>query len=238
MRIAMERLFMSSTIAISTSATPYGSASGTPRHLGGDDEQMQRERHRLVEDPLRKETRQEEGGAEVNMMGAVSPVVRETSRMTPVRMPLTAFGSTTRWMVCHRVAPMFQHASRNASGTAWSDSRVATITTGRVMMPRVRLAARMPRAEAEEDVTNARRPRTSAWTTRRHPREVDDAEVDDPGEPVVGRVLAQVERGRDPERHREEQGDRDQPYRPQQRREDLRGGHAVGRIREQEVRWR
>ncbi len=46
-------------------------------------------------------------------------------------------------MVCHRVAPMFQQASRNALGTAWRDSRVATMTTGRVMMARVREAARM-----------------------------------------------------------------------------------------------
>ena len=38
---------------------------------------------------------------------------------------------------------MFQQASRNASGTACSDWRVATITTGRAMMARVRLAARM-----------------------------------------------------------------------------------------------
>ena len=81
--------------------------------------------------------------APVNMIGAVSPAVRDTSRITPVRMPLIEFGSTTRQMVCHRVAPMFQHASRKACGTAWSDSRVATMTTGRVMMARVRLAARM-----------------------------------------------------------------------------------------------
>ena len=33
------------------------------------------------------------------MMGAVSPVVRDTSRMTPVRIPLTALGKTTRRIV-------------------------------------------------------------------------------------------------------------------------------------------
>ena len=81
--------------------------------------------------------------APVNMIGAVSPAVRETSRMTPVRMPLIEFGSTTFRIVCQRVAPMFQQASRNACGTACSDSRVETITTGRVMIARVRLAARM-----------------------------------------------------------------------------------------------
>ena len=54
-----------------------------------------------------------------------------------------AFGSTTARMVCQRVAPMLQHASRNAWGTAARLSRVDTITTGRVMIARVRLAARM-----------------------------------------------------------------------------------------------
>jgi len=81
--------------------------------------------------------------APVNMMGAVSPAVRETSRITPVRIPLIELGRTTLRIVCQRVAPMFQHASRNACGTAWSDSRVATITTGSVMTARVRLAARI-----------------------------------------------------------------------------------------------
>ena len=81
--------------------------------------------------------------APVNMMGAVSPEVRETSRMMPVRMPLRALGSTMRRMVCQRVAPMFQQASRKARGTACSDSRVDTMTTGSVITARVRLAARM-----------------------------------------------------------------------------------------------
>ena len=55
------------------------------------------------------------------MIGAVSPAVRETSRMTPVRMPVIEFGRTTRRIVCQRVAPMFQQASRKACGTACSD---------------------------------------------------------------------------------------------------------------------
>jgi hypothetical protein len=81
--------------------------------------------------------------APVNMIGAVSPAVRETSRMTPVRMPVIEFGRTTRRIVCQRVAPMFQQASRKACGTACSDSRVATMTTGMVITASVRLAARM-----------------------------------------------------------------------------------------------
>ena len=100
--------------------------------------------------------------APVNMTGAVSPVVRETSRITPVRMPLTAFGSTTRRMVCQRVAPMFQQASRKAKGTACRDSRVATMTTGRVMMARVMLAARMLVPKPKK-MTKAPTPKR-AWT--------------------------------------------------------------------------
>ena len=58
-------------------------------------------------------------------------------------MPLPEFGSTMCQMVCQRVAPMFQLASRKALGTACSDSRVATMTTGRVMTASVQLAARI-----------------------------------------------------------------------------------------------
>ena len=57
---------------------------------------------------------------------------------------------------------MFQHASRNASGTAWSDSRVATMISGRVMIARVRLAARMLVPKPKK-ITKAPTP-NSAWT--------------------------------------------------------------------------
>ena len=56
--------------------------------------------------------------APVNMIGAVSPTVRETSRMTPVKMPLIEFGRTIRQIVCQRVAPRLQQASRKDCGTA------------------------------------------------------------------------------------------------------------------------
>jgi hypothetical protein len=81
--------------------------------------------------------------APVNMIGAVSPTVRQTTRINPVRMPLPEFGNTMFQIVCQRVAPMFQHASRKALGTACSDSRVATITTGSVITANVQLAARI-----------------------------------------------------------------------------------------------
>ena len=83
--------------------------------------------------------------APVNMMGAVSPAVRDTCRMTPVRMPLMELGSTMPLMVCQRVAPTFQQASRNDIGTAASASLVLAMITGRVMMARVSEAARIDR---------------------------------------------------------------------------------------------
>ena len=52
-------------------------------------------------------------------------------------MPLIELGSTTFRMVCQRVAPRFQHASRKARGTAFNDSRVEVIMTGMVMIASV-----------------------------------------------------------------------------------------------------
>ncbi len=171
--------------------------------------------------------------APVNMMGAVSPAVRETSRMIPVRIPLTALGSTTRRMVCHRVAPMFQQASRKARGTAWSDSRVATMTTGRVMMARVRDAARM--------LVPKRKKRTKAPTPEEsvndggNPGQVDDGQVDGPGEPVVRSVFAQVDGRRHPQGHGSHQGHPHQPDGPHQGRENPALRHAVAGHRGKEL---
>ena len=77
------------------------------------------------------------------MMGAVSPAVRLTCRITPVRIPLIELGSTTARMVCQRVAPTFQQASRKASGTLASASRVLAMITGMVMIARVSEAERI-----------------------------------------------------------------------------------------------
>ncbi len=77
------------------------------------------------------------------MMGAVSPAARLTCRMTPVRMPLIELGSTTARIVCQRVAPTFQQASRNAIGTEASASRVLAMITGRVMIASVSEADRI-----------------------------------------------------------------------------------------------
>ena len=53
------------------------------------------------------------------------------------------FGSTTARMVCQRVAPTFQQASRKAMGTEARASRVLAMITGRVMMARVSEADRI-----------------------------------------------------------------------------------------------
>ena len=86
----------------------------------------------------------------------------DTCRMTPVRMPLIAFGSTTPRMVCQRVAPTFQQASRNDRGTAASASRVLAMITGSVITASVSDAARID-CPSPAASTNAPRPK-SAWT--------------------------------------------------------------------------
>ncbi len=78
--------------------------------------------------------------APVNMTGAVSPAARLTCRITPVRIPLMEFGNTTARIVCHRVAPTFQQASRKLRGTLAKASRVLAMITGNVIIANVREA--------------------------------------------------------------------------------------------------
>lgn len=119
--------------------------------------------------------------APVNIMGAVSPAVREISRIIPVRIPLPELGKTTFRMVCHRVAPIVQQASLKALGTACRDSRVATITTGSVMTASVRLAASML-APKSANSTNAPNP-NRAWTMEGTPARL-----------IIARLIARVRR--------------------------------------------
>src|SRR6185503_19204802 len=94
------------------------------------------------------------------MMGAVSPAVRLTCRMTPVRMPLIELGKTMDLMVCQRVAPTFQHASRKLTGTEASASLVEAMMTGSVMMASVSEAAIIERSSRAKS-TNAPRPKSA-----------------------------------------------------------------------------
>src|ERR1041384_5760034 len=77
-------------------------------------------------------------------IGAVSPAARATCKITPVRIPLRELGSTMVRIVCQRDAPRFQHASRNAIGTAPRASRVLAMITGRFMTAMVREAVSNP----------------------------------------------------------------------------------------------
>ncbi len=66
------------------------------------------------------------------------------ARMKPVMMPGEASGSNTRSRVWNLVAPRAWELSRTLRGIARIASSVATITTGTVSRPSVRLAQRMP----------------------------------------------------------------------------------------------
>ncbi len=63
-------------------------------------------------------------------------------------------------MVCQRVAPMFQQASRKAMGTEPSASRVLVMITGRVITPSVQEAASSERPMPAKS-TNAPTPNSA-----------------------------------------------------------------------------
>ena len=137
----MDSAFIVSTIPIKRRATPYGKFSGT---FGTCVETTNRCKESAIVWSYTDSGRNgRKKAAPVNIIGAVSPAVRDTSRMIPVKMPEMALGSTMRRIVCQRVAPRLQQASRNAWGTDCNDSLVATITTGRAIIARVKLAARI-----------------------------------------------------------------------------------------------
>ena len=73
--------------------------------------------------------------APTTISGAVSPMARDSARITPVAMPGTAAGSTWRQIVCHWVAPSAWEPSRIDGGTARMASRPAMITTGSTSRP-------------------------------------------------------------------------------------------------------
>jgi hypothetical protein len=75
--------------------------------------------------------------APTTISGAVSPMARDSARITPVAMPGIDAGSTWRQIVCHFVAPSARAPSRIDGGTARIASREAMITTGRTSRPSV-----------------------------------------------------------------------------------------------------
>ena len=76
-------------------------------------------------------------GAPTRISGAVSPIARDSARITPVAMPGMAAGRTCFQIVCHWVAPSASDPSRIDGGTARIASRAVMITTGRTRSPRV-----------------------------------------------------------------------------------------------------
>ena len=101
-------------------------------------------------------------------------------------MPLIELGRTMVRIVCQRLAPMFQQASRNACGTAASASRVLVMITGNVMMASVQEAAITERPNPANS-TKAPTPK-SACTMLGTPGQVDDGQVDEARQPVVAGV--------------------------------------------------
>ena len=75
-------------------------------------------------------------------------------------MPGSAFGRTMCQMVCQRVAPRFQLATRKLYGTAWSAAFVDVMITGSVMTPSVSPPARMDVPRLRKS-TNAPRPNSA-----------------------------------------------------------------------------
>jgi hypothetical protein len=78
----------------------------------------------------------------VNSSGAVSPEMRASARMTPVRMPGSAAGTTTEKTARARVAPSARAPSRMLPGTSSSSSSVVRAMTGIIMMPSANPPAR------------------------------------------------------------------------------------------------
>ena len=106
-----------------------------PRRPRVDLHRHDREVSRGIRSPVRMRIR----GAGVNgtywnapimISGAVSPIARESARMTPVSMPGSATGRIWPRIVCQRVAPSARAPSRSDVGTARSASCEAMITIG------------------------------------------------------------------------------------------------------------
>ena len=134
--------------------------------------------------------------APVNMMGAVSPAARLTWRIRPVRMPLMELGSTTARMVCQRVAPTFQQASRKLRGTLASASRVLAMMTGKRHDGQGQ-GGRDDRVTESGGIDKGAQPKQGVDNAR-HARQVDDCHVDEPIEPVVPGVSFKYTAGRTP----------------------------------------
>ena len=116
--------------------------------------------------------------APTRISGAVSPIARESERITPVAIPGIDAGSTCFQIVCHWVAPSAIEPSRIDGGTARIASRPAMITTGRTSS-----AERQP--AGEHDPPERQRPTDEEGEAedsvddRGHSGEVLDVDLDE-----------------------------------------------------------
>ena len=117
-------------------------------------------------DRQRRELRRDRLGLKVTKIaaptrisGAVSPIARDSARITPVAMPGIEAGRTCRQIVCHWVAPSASEPSRIEGGTARIASRAAMITTGSTSSAERQRAGERGRARGRAARARGRRAR-------------------------------------------------------------------------------
>ena len=124
--------------------------------------------------------------APTRISGAVSPIARDSARITPVAMPGIAAGRTWRQIVCHWVAPSAIEPSRIDGGTARIASRAAMITTGSTSSPSVRPPASTTLPELER-AAHEEGEAEDAVDDRRDRGEVLDVDLDRSGSTSASR---------------------------------------------------
>ena len=133
--------------------------------------------------------------APIVMIGAVSPIARDMPMITPVRMPGIEYGTMWSRTVCHwsrraRTRPRGSSPGSSGSPRAWRRSRSA----GSAAPASGRRQDALARAERVDEQAE----REQAVDDRGHAREVGDVDLDDVGDPVLRRVLLEVDARRRP----------------------------------------
>ena len=132
--------------------------------------------------------------------GAVSPSAWAMPIMVPVRMPGRASGRTWCATVCSlrgtdaqgRLPDRGRHGAQG--GTGRDDDR-------RQDQQRQRHAADQGRGARQAEGVEEDREAQEAEDDRGHGRQVVDVDLDHVGDPVLGRELLEIDRGRDADRH-------------------------------------
>ena len=153
--------------------------------------------------------------------------------MTPVMMPGSACGSTMVRIACQRVPPRLTLTVRNSVGTARSASSAVLMITGSVMMASVSAAGQDRGAEPQEQHEQPQPEQTVDH--RGDAGQVDDRQPDGAGQPVVARILGQVDRSCHADRDCRQGGAEGQQKRADDGREDAARLHPVARHGRQEL---